>query len=238
MKSMTKPYVEAEVRNKVIIRVDSPFDVALAGLRSKGIESPMTSEELAYARTYAQEGKESSLITNGSYTKAGFVYIKGENPIRVINSPLLDKSLAEQATQANRNSQYFSTENTKMYEQFAKLAEKDKHKEPEKRKAVILPSRSQFQISPTQNPVVFANIFGKSGKEYLTFLGFDNLTVYPVDKSTVDAQTGTILTQEWLSRLDYDSNVGGADWYLDCDVTVRGVKSLTAKPVRKKQVKP
>jgi hypothetical protein len=234
---MTKPYVEAEVRGKRILRVDAPFDVALVGLRKKGINNPMTAEELAYARTYHPEGKQSSLMTQGSYTKAGYASIKGEKSIRSPNSPLLDQFLAEQATQANRNGKYFVTENEKMYENLAKLAEKDQSRKPEKRRAIILPSRSPFKISPTQNPEVFANILGKAGKEYLSFLGFDSLTVYPVDSNTVDAQTGTILTQEWLAWLDGNSIVDGSDWYLSYSGTVRGVQSVTGEASSQKAEK-
>lgn len=224
---MAKHYTEAEVKGKRILRVDAPFDEALQMLRKEGIKNPMTSNELAYARTYHPDGKESILMTRGSYTQAGFAYTKGESPIRVQVSPLLDERLAKLATQANRESRYFSTENIEMYEKLARLAKEDKNKAPEKRRAIVLPSRTQFNISPKENQEVFANIFGKAGKKYLEFLGFDSLTVYLVDKSTVDSQAGTLLTQEWLARLDGDSSVlGGGDLGYD---TVRGVQFLTGE---------
>lgn len=225
---MAEPYVEAEVKGKRILRIDAPFDVSLDSLRKMGIKSPMTSEELAYARTYHPDGKQSSLMTRGSYTRAGFAYLKGENPIRALNSPLLNSFLAKQATQVNREERYFATENEKMYEKLSKLADEDRNKNPKERRAMILPSRNLFGISASQNPEVFANIFGKAGKEYLSFLGFDSLKVYLVDSKLVDSQIGTILTQEWLGGLGYDSNVDGYRG-LDCNDAVRGVSFVTGE---------
>ncbi|MEK6850486.1 MAG: hypothetical protein AABX85_02845 [Nanoarchaeota archaeon] len=234
---MTKPYVEAEVKGKRILRVDAPFDEALQMLRKEGVKNPMTSKELTYARTYHPDGKKSTLMTSGSYTQAGFVYIKGESPIRVQVSPLLDERLAKLATQENRENRYFSTGNTEMYEKLAKLAKEDKNKAPEKRRAIVLPSRTQFNISLKKNQKVFANIFGKAGEKYLEFLGFDSLTVYPVDKTIVDVQKGTILTQEWLARLGNASNVDGDDRSLGYSNTVRGVQSLTGEASSQKPSK-
>ncbi len=233
---MAKPYVEVEVRGKRILRIDAPFDEALQSLRREGVKNPITSEELAYARTYHPEGKQSVLMTRGSYTRAGFAYMKGENPIRAPDSPLLNMSLAKQATQANRNNQYFATKNEKRYEQLAKLAKEDKSKEPEKRRAIVLPSRSNFQISSTKNPEVFANIFGRAGQEYLDFLGFNSMTVYPVAEGVVDAQLGTILTQEWLARLGDDSDVGGLRC-LGYASPVRGVQLVTGEASSQKTKK-
>jgi len=234
---MVKPYVEVEVRGKKILRIDVPFDVALNSLRSEGIQKPLTSEELVSARIYHPKGKESSLVTRGSYTCAGFVYLKGEKPIRAPDSPLLNASLAKKVTRANRNGRYFVIDNAEMYEVHAKLAKDDENKKPEKRRAIVLPSRDSFQISATENPEVFANIFGKAGKKYLEFLGFEHLTVCLVDKGIVDAQNGTILTQEWLARLDCGSNVNGDGRGLTFGCTVRGVQLVTGEASSQKPSK-
>ncbi|MEK6893193.1 MAG: hypothetical protein AABX07_03230 [Nanoarchaeota archaeon] len=226
---MAKPDIEAEVRGKRIFRIGAPFNLALAGLRSKGIESPMTSEELAYARTNHPEGRQSSLMASGSYTLAGFAYMKGENPIRMASSPLLNRSLAKQATKENKAGRYFATKDEMAYGRIARMAEEDKSRKPEERRAIVLPSRSKFQISSTQNSEVFANIFGKAGKKYLEFLGFDSLTLYLVDSSVVDAQNGTILTQEWLAGLDLGSAVGGNLRSLLYNGAVRGVQLVTGE---------
>ena len=183
----------------------------------------ITAEQLAYARTHAEQGGESSLSRSGSYTLAGFVHLKGEMPIRVARSPLVNVRLAGLAVKANRAGNYFS-DSEQVYERFANQAEEDKSKDPEKRRAVVLPDNKPFQVSSKVNVDVFRHIFGKAGEDYLQFIGKDSITVHPVDVHNVDAQDETILTQEWLGELGNGSYVDGLDRNLNLRGTVRGVQ--------------
>ena len=193
----------------------------------------ITAEQLAYARTHAEQGGESSLSRSGSYTLAGFVHLKGEMPIRVARSPLVNVRLAGLAVKANRAGNYFS-DSEQVYERFAKQAEEDKSKDPEKRRAVVLPNNKPFQVSSRANPDVFRHIFGKAGEDYLQFMGRNSITVYPVDVNTVNAQDETILTQEWLSGLDDGSNVYGDERSLNYNYAVRGVQRTGGASSQKK----
>lgn len=219
--------VEAKVENLGnVYRIDAPFNRALTALRQNGMRKPISNRDLAYARI--QEGKESSVCTDGSYTSAGFVYFKDSNPIFVLNSPLLNARLAEKATQANREGRYFSTNDSRIYEQCLKQAEKDKDLEPEKRKAQVLPSRQNFSVSMTENKEVMQVAFKDVAQEYLTFLEQEVIPVYLIDKGVVDTNTGTILTQAWLRGLVSQSGLDGDGGYLDYVDAVRGVRNTSA----------
>lgn len=219
---MAKAVVEAQGKSGRILRVDAPFDEALQTLRQAGCRYPISAEQLAKARM--EKGKEHSLSTNGSYTRHGFIYLKGENPLIALNSPLLDLRLAKQATQANREGKYFSTENEEVYEKFSKIAKEDANKEPEKRRVLISPSQQNFVISASDNADVLKGVFRSSAIPYTDFLGYP-IQTYLVDKNTVNQQKGTLLTQMWLLRLSDGGRSGlvgsGRDFVYD--VRVRGV---------------
>ena len=219
---MVNYYEEGKFRGKPILRVDALFDYALEVMRDANARL-ITAEQLAYSRIHAENGRESSLSRSGSDTLAGYASFKREMPIRVARSPLVNIKLAELAVAANRIGRYFSA-SEQVYERFARQAEQDKSKDPEKRRAVVLPDNKPFQVSSKENPDVFRHIFGRAGEDYLQFIGRNSITVYPVDVNTVNAQDGTILTQEWLGRLDDDSGVDGDDRYLDYSGAVRGVQ--------------
>jgi hypothetical protein len=220
--------IEAEVENLgKIYRLDAPFDESLATLRRNGIKHLIPPRDLAYARM--QAGKQSSLCSDGSYTNAGFVYAQKSYPVLVLNSLLLNVRLAKKATQASRESRYFSTQDARIYEQCLKLAEKEAAKEPEKRKAIILPSTGNFRISMKEKPEVMRAVFKDVAQEYLTFLGQDSIPVSLVNKDIVNANAGTTLTQLWLRRLGGESGLDGDDRYLDCILAVRGVLSSEAR---------
>src|SRR3989344_3040114 len=139
-----EPELEAEVEGLgEVYRIDVPFGQARQSLNSKGIKHLITLRNLAYARQRVK--RNHSLNTNGSYTNAGFAYAKDEPVLLVLESPLSkNMSLARQATEANRQGRYFSNDYLEIYEKLAQQAEKDKEREPKKRKVLILPSRGSF----------------------------------------------------------------------------------------------
>ena len=219
---MAKPIVEATAKQGRILRVDVPFDEAVTVLRQVGCRYPISVKDLALARM--EKGKSHSLSQNGSYIREGVLYFQDAQPILALNSPLLDLGLAKQAVQANREGRYFSTQDGKMYEKFAKLAEQGKNQEPEKRKAFYLPKAN---CTLTKEDADFNNILRslfkgeKAVDNYLEFNG-QGIPLYVVDPSTVKAQKGTLLTQLWFGDLGYRSVLNG-DRDLYCGSGVRGV---------------
>jgi len=219
---MAKPIVEATAKQGRILRVDVPFDEAVTVLRQVGCRYPISVKDLALARM--EKGKSHSLSQNGSYIREGVLYFQDAQPILALNSPLLDLGLAKQAVQANREGRYFSTQDGKMYEKFAKLAEQGKNQEPEKRKAFYLPKAN---CTLTKEDADFNNILRslfkgeKAVDNYLEFNG-QGIPLYVVDPSTVKAQKGTLLTQLWFRDLDSGSGLDGSGYLYDDD-GVRGV---------------
>ena len=209
------------------------FEAALKELRTQDIRQPTSSRDLAYARI--QEGKGSSLCSNGSYTNEGFEYAKGQSVLLKLKSRLSNQKLAKQAVEANRIRNYFSM-GREIYEQDYEQAQKDLNKEPEKRQVLLLPSRKGFNI--TVNDDIAKGLFKDQAEKYFDFLGQDSLRVYLVDKNTVDNQDGVILTQNWLCNLDGRSGLDGDSWDLGYDSGVRGVSRKTSVAGSQKNVLP
>lgn len=211
---------EAKYDGKEIFVVYAPFDHALTALRNSGMGYPMRARDLADARI--QLGKSSPVSKNGSYTREGFAYAKGEPTLLVLQSPLLRKDMAEQAVQTNRQRKYFSTSDLEVYEQLRSQAEEDTNVAPEKRKVIILPERSDFNVARTSD--VAKGLLRDQAEAYFDFINQENVRMYLVDSSTVDAQKGTLLTQLWFYGLDDWSGLGG-DRVLGYDCRVRGVNA-------------
>ncbi|MBU0957998.1 MAG: hypothetical protein KKF56_04285 [Nanoarchaeota archaeon] len=160
----------------------------------------------AYARLQTRGAKKIGQ-SQGTWTRTGFEYAKGQLPIiRVTNSRLLNKQLAKRAVQANANGQYFHTASTAEYEQSLEKAEADKDKDPAKRRVIILPSRDNFTMDSGDNEVLQA-VLQDRAKPYFEMNG--PMTAYLVDKNTVDSQDGTLMTQLWFGSSDGRSDLGG-----------------------------
>ncbi|MDP2925397.1 MAG: hypothetical protein Q8N99_03430 [Nanoarchaeota archaeon] len=228
---MAKAVLEAEVEGLGrILRVDAPFEEALEQLKLSEVKYPITTRDLAYSRM--QKGKRSSLSSNGSYTREGFLYVK-DNPVLVsLASPLLDLRLARKATQTNRTGYYFSIQDTQIYDRAMVQAEKDKSEEPEKRKVLILPSREDFAISRTKNFELLQGLLKDQTEKYLNF-NEQNILVYSIGKDIVDKQSGTLLTQLWFSSLDYRSELVGYSRNLSDPNRMRGVRVNGAEGTQK-----
>jgi hypothetical protein len=230
---MVQAYQEADVKGLgKILRAEVPFDQALEALKAKGVRV-ITSRDLAYARA---NNSTSSLSGNGSYTREGCVYGKSQAPLVVMSSPLLNQELAVQATEANRKGNYFQLQDKKRFEGYLRQAEKDAKVDPEKRKVLTLPSRTNFTISPTQNWDTARAIFKDQAEEYFNYLGkngINQITFYTVNPSTVDNSENPLSTQMWLCRLDCGrSGLSGNGRDLDGDFRVRGVSSETSEAGR------
>jgi len=201
-------------------------------LQELGRNHLTTSRDEAYARLQTR-GAEEIGQSQGTWTRTGFEYSKGQLPIvRVANSRLLNKQLAKRAVQANSNGQYFNTDSTAEYEQSLKLAEEDKDKNPAKRRVIVLPSRQNFTLDSGEDEVLQA-VLKDQAKPYFEMNG--PMKVYLVNPSTVDAQDGTLMTQLWFGRTDGRSGLYGGNWNLYYGRT-RGVfKSAEGASTQKHQ---
>ena len=192
--------------------VDAPYDEAMQTLRAHRkfpVQFPIEVADLTMKRTLFS--KKHSLNQNGSYTREDFLYVKGAEGLLVLDGPLSnDMDLAQQATQANRDGEYFTTPKKDLYDKFEAIAKEDaKDKAPEERRVLILPSRTPFPISQTQNPEFSKGLLRESEKDYIPFTGKPHLMVYPVAISEIDSQAGTLVTKCWLHSLPLDSDVYG-----------------------------
>ena len=222
---MAKTY-EAEVKGiGVIHRVAKPFDEALRTLREAGA-SPITARDLAYART--QEGKNSSLCTDGSYIKEGVLYVPDES-LFIRNSPLLKQKLAQEARKAHRNSNEFYV-GDKLVKKYQEQAEADKKKEPAKRRVLTLQKRGKFEI-PTnrfKDEELTLWLFRDQAENYGKFLRNANINEMPV------CLTGNSLknfaNQLWFGRLVCRSGLLGDYRYFDSIDRMRGVLNAPKAP--------
>ena len=168
----------------------------------------ITPRDEAYVRLQTRD-RENIGRRYGTWTSAGFEYVREQLPILRLESRLLDLELARQAVEANKRGKYFHTSNTDEYEDSLKQAKKDKNKKPSERKVIILPSRGNFKISEKENWEVLEALLKDQARPYFELNG--PITVYPVDKKDVDSQNGTLLTQLCFRHFDIRS---GFDDYL------------------------
>ena len=197
-------------------------------------------------------GTENIGRSYGTYLNSGFEYAKGQMPVLRLKSRLLDPKLARLAVEANKQSRYFSTGDTQFYEESLKQAEKEvkEGREPWKRQVIVMLSRDLFAIKSDKNFDVleFELRDPKLAKQYFEFNGSNPMNVYLVDKSTVDVQDGTLLTQVWFWNLGNRSDVIGGSRFLSNAYRVRGVlptaegrtqkipSSIKSEPYTPKQV--
>src|SRR3989338_4094595 len=124
--------------------VCNSFDKQLKEFKEAGAKFPyvMDVRNMAYMRL--NKG-----LIDGARTCHAPIYAK-DSPIIIARvSPLIkDFKMAEQAVKANKKNQYFVTENTEVYDKYARIAEKDKSKDPEKRMALILSRKETYCINP------------------------------------------------------------------------------------------
>lgn len=227
---MTGAYEEAEFNGKEIWRANAPFDEARQALNGK-IERLVYISEITDGRLALP--KNHSLNQDGSYTAHGISYVKGAQPLFVRDGILAnDLELAKNATQANRDRKYFTTEGKDNYESSLAIAGEDKGKSPIERRVLILPSRNNFQMSMTENAETFEGVLGNSREKYLQHADRKNIMFYLVNPSTVDSQDGELLTQAWFRSRDSGSYVNGnygdlrCGRVLHCGSRTRGIRSI------------
>ena len=189
----------------------------------------ITPRDEAYVRLQTRD-RENIGRRYGTWTSAGFEYVREQLPILRLESRLLDLELARQAVEANKRGKYFHTSNTDEYEDSLKQAKKDKNKKPSERKVIILPSRDDFTIKEKENWEVLETILKDQAKPYFELNG--PIPLYFVDEETVDSQNGTLLTQLWFRYLVNRSGFDGYYWYLDYNVRAHWVFEKTSEAGR------
>ena len=216
---MTDLKVIADVKDLgKVVEVAVAFDAELKQL-SQGNARLISPRDEAYARLQTR-GKEKIGKSYGTWATAGFEYAKEQLPVLRLRSRLLNQRLAKKAVQENRQGRYFHTDSTEEYETSAEQAEKDKEKDPEKRKVLVLPSITKFTISDKDNWEIYQAILKDQAKPYFELNG--PITIYPVGVREVDSQDGTLMTQMWFSGLGVRSGLGGGRG-LGCVCWARGV---------------
>jgi len=214
---MAKDY-ESKVKSiGIICKVDKPFDEALETITHAGAKV-ITARDLAYARI--QEGRDSSLCSNGSYVKEGLVYVP-DKTLFIRNSPLLNPELAGKAVQSHRNGSEFYIDE-KLIKKYEEQAENDKNKIPSKKRVLSLSKRGNFSI-PTDRfneDELTLWLFKDQAEAYGDFLRENNLSEMPVYLS--DNSKKNFANQLWLGSLGGGSELDGGR-LLDCGSRVRGV---------------
>jgi len=204
------------------------FDIQLNKFKEAGAKFPyvMDVRNIAYMRI--NKGPK-----DGARTCHAPIYAK-DSPIIIARvSPLIkDFKMAEQAVKANRNGNYFVTEDTEIYDKYAEIAEKDKNKDPEKRMALILPSKEKYLIKPNSEEA--QALFKDTRKEYFETFCKNGINFYPLDKDFVDRQKGSLVEYLWFGHPGYDSDLDGYYRDLNLDSRAFGVLSETSEAGSKK----
>lgn len=187
-------------------RCFAPFDEQLKAFREVGIRHPISVRDTAYARLQGN-------LMQGTRTAHAPIYAPNENGVLVRTSPLVTNlRKAKKATQSHRGRHYF-TQPLEIYEKVVEQAEKDSSKEPEKRKAVVLPSRQNFDVDRDSEIARF--LFQDTREEYFDeFRKGNNICFYNLNQDTIDSQEGAIVNYLWFGSTDYDSVLDGDNWSL------------------------
>ena len=208
----------------------APFDIQLKKFKEAGAKFPyvMDVRNMAYMRL--NKGPK-----DGARTCHAPIYAK-DSPIIIARvSPLIkDFKMAEQAVEANRNNQYFTTNDTEIYDKYAKIAEKDKSKEPEERMALMLPSKENYLIKPNSEEA--QALFKDTGEEYFETFCKNGINFYPLDKNFINKQKGSLVEYLWFGHPVSGSDLYGDDRSLGSDNRAFGVLSETSEAGSKKIV--
>ena len=219
--------IEIKGLGKVGIVYNS-FDKQLKALDKAGAKFPyvMDVRNIAYMRL--NKGSK-----NGARTRHAPIYAKDSPIILARVSPLIkDFKMAEQAVKANRNGKYFVAKDTEVYDIYAKIAEKDKSKNPSERRALILSSKEIYLIKPNSEEA--QALFKDTRKEYFETFCKNGINFYPVSKDFVNSKKGSLVEYLWFERPDYVSVLFGNCRDLYDDIRAFGVLSETSEAGSKK----
>ncbi|MFA5019628.1 MAG: hypothetical protein WC533_00865 [Candidatus Pacearchaeota archaeon] len=214
-----------------VYRAEAPLDEQLKLFKEKGIRYPISIRDMAYGRS---NGK----LMKGTRTCHAPIYAPNSEVVVAMVSPLVkNQELAEQAVQAHKENRWF-VRSVKLYETFREQAEIDKDKSPEKRRAVILPSRQTFYLGG--DSYVSETLFRDMRERYFNdFAKREKLKFFLIPKGDVDSlpEDKCILNYLWFGSADYDSGVDG-DRGLNCSSRAFGVSESAPKAHARKKLLP
>ena len=188
-------YSELQQLKEAKARLISPRDEAFARIETAGRGKKDRSKIL----------KIYGLHVPGTRTISGFEYIKGELPIFTAKSRIFENT-EKLETAIDAKKAYFDIRTTMGYRSLLEQAEEDKEKEPEKRQVIVLPSRKDFEISPTENWEVLQTILGDQAEAYFDLHKRVHGVLKPIPvhlayKDRVDSQNGTLLSCLYFALL-------------------------------------
>ena len=208
--------------------VYNSFDKQLKEFKEAGAKFPyvMGVRNIAYMRL--NKGPK-----DGARTCHAPIYAKDSPIILARVSPLIkDFKMAEQAVKANRNGKYFVTKDTEVYDIYAKIAEKDKSKNPSERRALILSSKEIYLIKPNSEEA--QALFKDTRKEYFETFCKNGINFYPLDKNFINKQKGSLVEYLWFRHPGGGSGLVGDSRGLDDDCRAFGVLPETSEAGSKK----
>ncbi len=227
-KTKLTPKLEAEVDGVGNIGyLEVPFDQAV---RTFGRTKILTAESLAQGRI--QNGKRSSLSTNGSYAREGVVYVPGEGKILTRKSPaLVSLKEAERATQSHSQGKEFSITSKKAGEYL------EKAKDQKDKSAILLTDTGAVPTNRFGEDERTVWLFGKQAESYGDFLQNAGITGMQSYLSDENSQEEPFANQLWLSSLDDRSDFVGVGRVLSFSGRVRGVFSVGEADARSPKAK-
>lgn len=205
---MTKPQLTVDVKPRSIesAYVDVPFDIGLETLKEAGY-SLVSPKDLADLRI--QEGSQSNVSRNGSWTTFGILYVPDKGRYLTRNSPIVGN--AKEATEAHRTGKEFYLTPKQVEEGLVGAVKIDSNDIPTKR----------FGEHPV---TIYA--FGDSAQKYGDFLKEAGISKVPV--WLADVSDKSFARQLWLHRLGDGGGSGLNGDYrgLGIALGMRGVRDV------------
>ncbi|MFQ5531833.1 MAG: hypothetical protein ACE5ES_04420 [Candidatus Nanoarchaeia archaeon] len=154
-----------------------------------------------------------------------------DSPVVVARiSPLVtDLDMAHQAVQAHFDSKYPVFDRA-VYDKWHEIAEKDKGKKPEKRRAIVLPERGNFRVNKGSEDAEF--FWQDTMQDYFNrFVSGGSVKAYQVSQDEVDSlpEDKSIVNYLWFYRPDYVSDLDFRGWDLYDDDWTLGVLKKTSE---------
>ena len=199
----------------------APFTKQIEDFNNKGIKI-VSVRDASYIRLHGN---------NRDYTRTCHapVCTKDSPTIVARISPLIENlEMAGQAVDVHRNNPYCVFDNEKhIYAQFEKIAEEDKNKSPEERRAIILPEREDYRIHRDSDEAMF--FWQGTRKDYFNkFVSGDTDTVpcRQISIDDVDSANGTIINYIGFSSPVVESGLCFRGRNLNNDIKLRALGVL------------
>jgi hypothetical protein len=209
----TKPEIRVDIKptGAESIVVYAPFDEAYEALIESGYEVISLPQN---AQLRIQQGRNSYISRNGNWTREGIIYIPGEKPKLVKDSPVLYSP--KEATKEHRNGKEYFLNNEQVEQALGASADFPAEN-------IEVPTDG----FDSEDLTVYAFGGEKEAGTYGEFLrnaGIKKMPVLVVDKDYVNKQSQPFVRQVWFRNLDDRSDLLGYARYLDYDYGLRGVK--------------